>query len=139
MLEKSMKARKGWRSSRVIAGVLAAGALSACTGAISEPQGGTRMGSPTGSSGSEPDHTDITRTDTVIGESAGPLVMRRLTYREYDHMMTELLGDTTSPASGANSWSPDAPADTGFISPNSVASYHVVQYNQTAETLVDAA
>jgi len=98
-----------------------------------------RMGSPTGSSGSEPDHTDITRTDTVIGESAGPLVMRRLTYREYDHMMTELLGDTTSPASGANSWSPDAPADTGFISPNSVASYHVVQYNQTAETLVDAA
>ena len=44
-------------------------------------------------------------------------VMRRLTYREYDHMMTQLLGDTTSPASGANGWSPDAPALTGFVAP----------------------
>ena len=65
--------------------------------------------------------------------------MRRLTYREYDHMMTQLLGDTTSPASGANGWSPDEPADTGFVSPNSVASYHVVEYNQTASALVDRA
>ena len=75
----------------------------------------------------------------AVAESAGPLVMRRLTYREYDHMMTQLLGDTTSPASGPNGWSPDEPADTGFISPNSVASYHVVEYNQTASALVDQA
>jgi hypothetical protein len=65
--------------------------------------------------------------------------MRRLTYREYDHMMTQLLGDTTSPASGADGWSPDTPAATGFLSPNSVASYHVVEYNQTASALVDKA
>jgi hypothetical protein len=65
--------------------------------------------------------------------------MRRLTYREYDHMMNVLLGDTTSPASGADGWSPDAPANTGFVAPNSVASYHVIQYNQTAAALVDAA
>ena len=75
----------------------------------------------------------------AVAESAGALVMRRLTYREYDHMMTQLLGDTTSPASGANGWSPDEPAETGFVSPNSVASYHVVQYNQTASALVDRA
>ena len=49
-------------------------------------------------------------TQMTMPESAGPLVLRRLTYREYDHMMTQLLGDTTSPASGANGWSPDEPA-----------------------------
>jgi len=54
-------------------------------------------------------------------------------------MLTQLLGDTTSPASGPNGWSPDEPAATGFITPNNVASYHVVQYNQTADALVDAA
>ena len=72
-------------------------------------------------------------------ESAGTMVMRRLTYREYDHMMARLLGDTTSPASGASPWSPDAAAATGFVSPNTVSNYHVIQYNQTAETLVDTA
>ncbi|HEY3593113.1 MAG TPA: DUF1592 domain-containing protein, partial [Polyangiaceae bacterium] len=75
----------------------------------------------------------------TVAENAGQLIMRRLTYREYDHMMNVLLGDTTFPASGIDGWSPDAPANTGFVSPNTVASYHVIQYNQTASTLVDAA
>ena len=75
----------------------------------------------------------------TVAESAGTLVMRRLTYREYDHMMNRLLGDTTSPASGATPWTPDAAAATGFVSPNNVSSYHVIEYNQTAETLVNTA
>jgi hypothetical protein len=54
-------------------------------------------------------------------------------------MMTQLLGDTTSPASGANGWTADAPAATGFLAPSTVGNYHVVEYNQTASALVDNA
>lgn len=54
-------------------------------------------------------------------------------------MVARLLGDTTMPASGPNGWSADAVADTGFVSPNSVASYHVTVYNQSANALVDTA
>ena len=75
----------------------------------------------------------------TLAESAGTLVMRRLTYREYDHLLARLLGDTTTPASGPNGWSPDGPAATGFVAPNSVASYHVIQFNQTADARIDAA
>lgn len=79
-------------------------------------------------------------TQTTKSESAGPLIMRRLTYREYDHMMTQLLGDTTSPASGASSgWTADTPAKTGFVAPSTVQEYHVILYGQTASALVDNA
>jgi hypothetical protein len=128
--------------------LLATAATVACTGRISDPGGASdAMNPPAGSSGAPNsaggDATGsavpISVTGPALAESAGALVMRRLTYREYDHMLAELLGDTTSPASGVNPWSPDAPAGTGFISPSSVSSYHVVEYNQTADALVDAA
>lgn len=54
-------------------------------------------------------------------------------------MMARLLGDTTSPASGTSPWTPDAAAATGFVSPNTVSNYHVIEYNQTAEALVNTA
>jgi hypothetical protein len=94
---------------------------------------GAAAGAPSGTA------VPIPVTGTPVPESAGTLVMRRLSYREYDHMLAVLLGDTTAPASGANPWSPDAPAATGFIAPSSVASYHVVQFNQAADALVDTA
>ena len=72
-------------------------------------------------------------------ESAGTLLMRRLTYREYDHMLADLLGDTTAPAEGGNAWSPDAPNAVGYVAPNSVADLQVDLYNQTADATVDAA
>jgi hypothetical protein len=74
----------------------------------------------------------------VPPESAGTLVMRRLTYREYDHMLADLLGDTTAPAEGG-SWTNDTPNDVGFVAPSSVAELQVNLYNQAADTLVDAA
>src|SRR5690606_37338212 len=58
---------------------------------------------------------DITAGGAPIAESASTLVMRRLTYREYDHMLAVLLGDTSLPASGPSGWSPDQPEETGFI------------------------
>src|SRR6188472_3967360 len=140
------------RSPHIAPGLFAALALAACTGKVggipgqSSGSGGAGHTTPAGSGGMTGTGGSGGGTGTgagldvvgpAVAESAGSLVMRRLTYREYDHMMTQLLGDTTSPASGSNGWSPDEPADTGFISPNSVASYHVVQYNQTASALID--
>ena len=71
-------------------------------------------------------------------ESAGLLVMRRLTYREYDHMLADLFGDTTAPAETQN-WSPDVTGALGFILPTGVASLQVTYYNQTADAVVQAA
>ena len=148
--EKAMKAQKLSRFYPGLAALISAAVAAACTGTITDAGGGSATtGTRAGSSGASSSaggsdavsgsDVPISVTGPAIPESAGALVMRRLTYREYDHMMAELLGDTTSPASGANPWSPDAPAGTGFITPNSVSSYHVVEYNQTADALVDTA
>jgi len=144
------------RSPLTLAGVFFALATAACTGKVggipgqtgggvqgvagnTTPAGSAGMAGTAGAGGGMGTGAGLDIIGPAATESAGALVMRRLTYREYDHMLTQLLGDTTSPASGANGWSPDEPADTGFISPNSVASYHVVEYNQTATALVDRA
>jgi hypothetical protein len=145
------------RSPPLWAGLLSALAIAACVGKVggssgqtggSVSQGSAGNATPAGSGGmpgiagaggGAAPGAGLDIVGPAVAENAGPLVMRRLTYREYDHMMTQLLGDTTSPASGPNGWSPDEPADTGFLSPSSVASYHVVEYNQTASALVDRA
>jgi hypothetical protein len=77
-------------------------------------------------------------TGALMPESAGPLVMRRLTYREYDHVLAELLGDTTAPAEGG-SWTNDSPNTAGFVAPTSTADLQVILYSQAADTLVDSA
>jgi hypothetical protein len=145
------------RSPPILSGLLLTLAIGACEGKVGgssgqtggpAPQGAAGSATPVGSGGmvgtagsggGMGTGAGLDIVGPAVAEGAGPLVMRRLTYREYDHMMTQLLGDTTSPASGPNGWSPDEPADTGFLSPNSVASYHVVEYNQTASALVDRA
>lgn len=81
----------------------------------------------------------IVTSGTPPAESAGPLVMKRLTYREYDHMLADLLGDTTAPAEGGNAWSPDAPNAVGYVAPSSVADLQVDLYNQTADSVVETA
>ena len=153
-----MNAKRVWRTSRSLAaGWCAVFGIAACASHGGEAKNGAGAGgsgtqgtdttatagssgvTPPGSAGSAGMDASVLSDGPTVPESAGPLVMRRLTYREYDHIMTRLLGDTTSPASGATGWSPDASAATGFVSPNSVASYHVIQYNQTADALVDAA
>lgn len=111
----------------------ARGGATGSSGATSDSSGSS---SSAGANGSD---VPISVSGSPIAESAGPLVMRRLTYREYDHMLAVLLGDTTAPASGSNRWTADATAETGFVAPNSIASYHAIQFNQAADTLVDAA
>ncbi len=105
------------------------------TGATTGDGGGVN---PTTGSGGTPGVAIVT-TGAAPAESAGTLVMRRLTYREYDHMLADLLGDTTAPAEGGNAWSPDAPNAVGYVAPASVADLQVDLYNQTANTVVETA
>jgi uncharacterized protein DUF1592/uncharacterized protein DUF1588/uncharacterized protein DUF1595/uncharacterized protein DUF1585 len=145
-----MKARKVWRSSLLILAAASLAGLSACTGKLaggdlttgatngagSGGASGVDSGAGTGTSNTA---VPIATAGTPPAESAGTLVMRRLTYREYDHMLAYLLGDTTAPAEGGNAWSPDAPNAVGYVAPNSVADLQVDLYNQTANTVVDTA
>jgi hypothetical protein len=161
-----MKAQKLRRSSLVFAAVLSVGTIGACTGRIGISTTGSATGSGGGSSGpgtggaaSGSAGTSGTSTDggqsTATGaggtsavpiamtgatppESAGTLVMRRLIYREYDHMLADLLGDTTAPAE-SGSWPVDAPDAVGFVAPNSVADLQVDLYNEAADTIVETA
>jgi Protein of unknown function (DUF1592)/Protein of unknown function (DUF1588)/Protein of unknown function (DUF1595)/Protein of unknown function (DUF1585) len=162
-----MKAQTFSRSSVLFAALLSLGSVGACTGRIGATTGsatgnaGNSSGSgtagsgsgSTGAGGSGTLATDggqangtgaggtsavpIATTGATPAESAGTLMMRRLTYREYDHMLTDLIGDTTAPAE--SSWSPDAPNAVGYVAPNSVADLQVDLYNQTADTIVETA
>ena len=87
-----------------------------------------------------PQDVGIVKTGTPPAEKAGVLVMRRLTYREYDHMLADLLGDTTAPAEGGNAWSPDAQNAVGLRRAHQRRrSAGRSLYNQTADTVVDTA
>jgi uncharacterized protein DUF1592/uncharacterized protein DUF1588/uncharacterized protein DUF1595/uncharacterized protein DUF1585 len=164
-----MKAQALWRPSFVIAGLFSAGVIASCTGqingAVSGGGSGTgnanAPGSGGGNSGSGPGTggtgttvvsnpmdggtvapvatVPIIMTGTFPAEGAGTLPMRRLTLREYDHMLADLVGDTTAPAEGANAWSPDAPNAVLFVAPTSTPDLFVNLYNQTADTVVDTA
>ena len=148
-----MRAHRLRRSFSEVAGLFFAATLATCNGQIGPGSsgGGNTPGSAgktgTGSNGSGGGSgtgatgpaVPITTTGTPPAESAGTLVMRRLTYAEYDHMLADLLGDTTAPAEGGNAWSPDAPNAVGYVAPNNVADLQVDLYNQTADTVVDTA
>jgi hypothetical protein len=65
------------------------------------------------------------------------MVMRRLTNREYSHLMNDLLGDATNPGA---SFLPDAPSNPPFEAPVSVADDSQVElYLETAESVVATA
>ncbi len=150
-----MRAHQLSRSFSVIPLLIGAATIAACNGQIGTGKisgggnstgsagnnGGTGNGSgggpATGPSGGPA--VPIATTGTPPAESAGTLVMRRLSYPEYDHMLADLLGDTTAPAEGGNAWSPDAPNAVGYVAPNNVADLQVDLYNQTADTVVDTA
>jgi hypothetical protein len=150
-----MKARTMWRSSLNLAAVIPALlACAGCTGMVASDSGpgnssaspgatGTSNGSGTSQTGSGANNTPASgqtvavtvQPGKVTPESAGTLVMRRLTYREYAHILNDLLG-TSDPTGG---WSPDVTGDIGFIAPNSVADLQVLLLNQTADTIIETA
>jgi hypothetical protein len=149
-----MKAQKLRRSSLLIAGLFSAGTLVACVGhgggstqmatggsgggvGPTSGSGGISGGGATGGASGGTTGVAIVTSGTAPAESAGPLIMRRLTYREYDHMLADLLGDTTAPAE--NDWPPDAQNAVGYVAPDSAADLQVDLYNQAANTVVETA
>src|SRR5450432_2958555 len=87
------------------------------------------------SAGASPDSPPPTG-DALHDESAGPLVMRRITNREYSNIMADLLGDLSDPGAA---FPVDGPSETGFEAPNSVAELSVQYYNETADRLAETA
>ncbi len=70
-------------------------------------------------------------------ESAGPMVMRRLTNREYSHILSDLLADATNPGA---TFLADVPSNPPFEAPTSVvADVQIEQYLATADSVVGTA
>lgn len=158
-----MKAQSLWRSSLKVAAVVpmamacagcmgVAGGGDAAPGSSASPGAGASSvggnGNLNGNGGStqqtaggggdtssNPMTTVTVQAGKQTPESAGTLVMRRLTYREYAHILNDFFG-TADPTGG---WSPDVSGDIGFVAPNSVADLQVLLLNQTADTVVEAA
>lgn len=153
-----MKALNVWRSTLAVTIVAAVGAVGACNGSIGDANGGFGGGggfggnsgggsgganptSPHGGGGDGGTPSSVSSMPPAANkpltpESAGQLVMRRLTNREYNNIMVDLLGDTTAPAT---TFPLDGPTATGFEAPNSVADLNVQYYFQTADVLAEAA
>lgn len=156
-----MKALNMSRSTIAVTLFSAIGAVGACNGAIGNGNGdvaggfGTPgPGSSSNSSGAGPAASHDGGGGSAGGgpaangvgppgpnqpltpESAGQLVMRRITNREYNNTMADLIGDTTAPAT---TFPLDGPTATGFEAPNSVADLNVQYYFQTADVLAEAA
>jgi Protein of unknown function (DUF1592)/Protein of unknown function (DUF1588)/Protein of unknown function (DUF1595)/Protein of unknown function (DUF1585)/Protein of unknown function (DUF1587) len=111
------------------------------TGGSGTPGGGT-TGAGTGGSGIPPAGTG--GMTVVVGpmvvpvpESAGPLVIRRMTHREFNHTVQDLLGDTTNIA---DSWAvDDGSTNSGFQAPNSVDKTTLTYMETSVGTVVDSA
>ncbi len=155
-----MKARHPRRFWLATIGLLSLGATGACNGRFgNDSNTGQSTGSSTGTggtgaspasgaggagsgpvtgTGAGPNSVPIVTTAPPPAESAGVLPMRRLTYPEYDHLLADLLGDTTAPAE-TTSWPAEQPNKVDYLAPDSVAELLVDTYQLTANAVVDKA
>src|SRR5690349_2720449 len=126
------------RGFAIIAGLL----LGGCTAEISGHGGGAPPAAAAGAGnngpGAGPTGTpaDLGSPPKVPGapavESAGIMPLLRLTHREYDNTMTDLLGDTSHPG---QEFETDIPGRAGYDAPSMVATENARQYMQSAEAL----
>jgi Protein of unknown function (DUF1592)/Protein of unknown function (DUF1588)/Protein of unknown function (DUF1595)/Protein of unknown function (DUF1585)/Protein of unknown function (DUF1587) len=127
-----MKSLVGQRPKLALAIFLAPMLAASCTGNVSGGVPGSGSGATSGpasgggGSGAGPTGGAVGPVGVIVvgptakpvAESAGPLVLRRLTHREFNHTLQDLLGDTTNPA---DTWSvDDGSTNSGFEAPNSV-------------------
>ncbi len=157
-----MKAQRLWRSSLLIAALVPAGVVAACSAKLGGPEGmptgvaGSNAGNGAGGGGGGTAATGpasaggngavsaasptATLPSAPVPESAGILQMRRLTYTEYDNSLGALIGDTTRPAEDpTHPWAADTLGTNGFAAPNSIADQQVLNINLVTDTLVDTA
>ncbi len=112
-----------------------AGGLGAGTGGT-PGTGGAAGGLGGGLGGGIPGPSVPPLGGTPTPESAGPMVMRRLTRREYSHILSDLLGDATDPGA---SFPLDEISNPPFEAPNSVFPLQVELYLSTADSVVATA
>lgn len=74
--------------------------------------------------------------EAPVAETAGEFVLRRLSNREYDQTLADLLKDTTRPA---RDFPDDPESETGYVAPTNVASLNAQYFSETADALADAA
>lgn len=146
--------------------VFAVVGAAACTGSVEGPEGpgvtpgntgggsttapmNPPTGTPGGTGGQGPGPTAGAGAPTMnppvtmppangeaVPETAGEFVLRRLSNREYDQTLADLLKDTTRPAQDF----PDDPeTETGYVAPTNVASLNAQYFSETADALADAA
>jgi hypothetical protein len=97
--------------------------------------GGTATAGAAGSTGGT--MTTPPPVDTPpAAESAGLMPLLRLTHREYQNTIRDLLGETTNAAEG---FEPDGPGNSGFETPNNVARVNAEMYMERAATLASTA
>ncbi len=129
------------------AGILLATLASACVGSIdgrnvsvSGPASGAAGSPETTTQGSAGAGGTVAMGATVAmaakEESAGPWQLRRLTTREYDNTVADLLGVT---GYGGIPLPNDAPGETGFTFPADATEQHARLFREAAQTLADAA
>lgn len=155
-MEASMSSFVGPRSNLALALVVAPVLALSCTGAIggagsgggtpSSGSGGAGAGPSStgagGGSGSGPGPGEGTvivgpKAAPAIAESAGPLVLRRLTHREFNNTVRDLLGDTSN---AADSWSvDDGSSNSGFQAPNAVDKATLQFIEPSVSTIADNA
>ena len=99
------------------------------------PAGGGQ-GSAVGTGGSTPAPPPPTPDLVPRPEAAGPLPLRRLSTREFNNTVADLLGDTTRPALD---FPADAPSENGYLAPIDISDLHAQRYDETAGKLADAA
>ncbi|MES1205871.1 MAG: DUF1592 domain-containing protein [Pseudomonadota bacterium] len=108
-------------------------------GAGTSPTGSGGQIGPTGGAGPGPGTGGIVGP---VAESAGPLVMRRLTHREYDNTLRDLLGITSPIATNpASPWEADDGSSTsGFEVPTGVVGdLFPRRYMEAADAVAEAA
>lgn len=90
-------------------------------------------GGVNGSGSESPMDADPSLTEALPAESAGPLVLRRLSPREYSNTLRDLVGDTTDPGAKL----PDeGDVETGFPVFESASLPSVETFLRTAERLL---
>jgi hypothetical protein len=117
------------------------GAVPPTTGSTPGGTGGSTVGSVAATGGNPgaaptPNLPPPTMSSAPTPEAAGPLALRRLTTREYNNIVADLVGDTSHPA---DLFPADAPSDSGFLAPIEVGELHVQRYEEAAAKVADAA
>jgi hypothetical protein len=148
-----MKAQKLLRSSFMIAALVPAGLIGACTAKIGGGgMPGTSGGGPeapgmaTSNGGNGGPSTGATAAASAastmpaiptaqVAESAGVLPMRALTYKEYANMLADLMG-AADPTAG---WPAASENTTYFVAPVNFAEAIIDNINTASDTVAEAA